>query len=889
MRAADALAAYVAKRDFSKTREPPASAPKRRRKGDAPIFVVQKHDATRLHWDFRLEMNGVLASWAVTRGPSLDPADKRLAVHTEDHPMDYAGFEGAIPKGQYGGGTVMLWDGGTWEMLEGDDPVAQVEKGKLDFLLHGQRMQGRWALVRMGGRKASDKGKDNWLLIKKKDDFSRPGEGEALVRTFMTSAVTDRSMETIAREEGAAPPDPAPANKAPARKAAAKAAPARRGGAALPAFVAPQLATREPRPPAGADWLHEIKFDGYRMIGRVEGGKARLLTRSGKDWTPRFKALAAALAALPADSLMVDGEIVVQDEAGASDFGLLQQAIADKQTDAILFHLFDCLFLDGEDLRDQPLVARKDRLRALLEAADLPPDALLRYSDHIDGAGPRVWEKACGMRLEGVISKRRDGPYRSGRGRDWVKSKCIERQEFVIGGFTEPTKGGPGIGALAVGYHDAHGALAYAGKVGTGYTEAVGRSLRKALEARLRKTCPFTEGGAKTERDIRWVKPDLVAEVEYGAWTREGILRHAAFKGLREDKDARDVVLEPPAATPAGEGYAETVATEPEPDPEPEPAPAPAPKRRPAAARAAGKAEAPSFRGVRITSPERVVYPGQGLTKGEIAAYMDAVADHMLPYVADRPLGLVRCPEGRGDSCFFQRHPGMGLAKSVSGVPVTEKGKTKTHVMITDAAGLIGLAQSGVMEIHPWGARADDLAHPDVMILDLDPDPSVAFATVRAAAQEVRQRLADLGLVSFVKTTGGKGLHVVVPLPQRRNDWAEVKGFSQALARQMAADDPGAYVAVMTKAKRTGRIFIDYLRNGQGATAIAPFSTRSREGAPVAVPVTWEELPRLASGARWTVETLPARLKRLKADPWEGYFQLRQSLTRKALKAMGLG
>lgn len=884
MRAVDALADYVAKRDFSKTREPPAGKPRKRKKDDPPIFVVQKHAATRLHWDFRLEMNGVLASWAVTKGPSLDPADKRLAVHTEDHPMDYAGFEGIIPKGEYGGGTVMLWDGGTWDLLEGEDPVAQVQKGKLDFVLHGQRMCGRWALVRMGGRKASDKGKDNWLLIKKKDDAARPGEGEALVSVHMTSAVTDRSMDEIAREEREAPAVPAEKTKprpkpAPGRQRKTRAADT---AAALPAFVAPQLATREPRPPGGGAWIHEIKFDGYRMIGRLADGKASLLTRNGKDWTSRFKALADALAALPADSLMVDGEIVVLDDDGATDFGLLQEAIGDRKTDAIVFELFDCLFLDGDDLRDRPLVERKDRLRSLLEEAAQPDAPLLRYSDHIDGAGPRVWEKACSMRLEGVVSKKRDAPYRSGRGKDWIKSKCIERQEFVIGGFTEPAKGGPGIGALAVGYHDAHGALTYAGKVGTGYTEAVGKRLRAALEKKTRKTSPFTGGGAAKERDIRWVSPDLVAEIEYAAWTREGILRHAAFKGLRDDKDAREVVLEPPAETPEDVAFAETEDTAAPPDGA---APAP-PPRQP---QAKGREDPLSFRGVRITSPERVVYPSQGLTKGQLAAYMDLVAEHMMPFVANRPLGLVRCPEGRGETCFFQRHPGMGLAKPVTATPVEEKGKRRNHVMITDEAGLIGLAQSGVMEIHPWGARADDLAHPDVMILDLDPDPDLAFDTVKAAARDVRERLAALGLESFVKTTGGKGLHVVVPLLQRRNDWAEVKGFSHELAKRMAADAPDTYVAVMTKAKRKGRIYLDYLRNGHGSTAIAPYSTRAREGAPVAAPVTWQELSRLPSGARWTVETLPARLARLKSDPWEGYWDVRQSLTRKALKAVGLG
>ncbi|EKV31303.1 ATP-dependent DNA ligase [Caenispirillum salinarum AK4] len=889
VRAADALAAYVAKRDFSKTREPPAHKPKRRRKSEPPVFVVQKHAATRLHYDFRLEIGGVLVSWAVTKGPSLDPADKRLAVHTEDHPMDYAGFEGTIPKGEYGGGTVMIWDGGTWEPIKDEDPAEQVRKGRLELRLHGQRMCGDWALVRMGGRKPADKGKDNWLLIKMKDDFARPGDGAALVEEYTTSAVTDRPMNVIAEEEGE---DSTPATTKRATALARKKAPAKakkpQQSAEMPDFVKPQLATREEKAPAADGWLHEIKYDGYRLIVRVEDGRARIYTRNGKDWTDRFKTLAATLADLPCTSVMLDGEAVVLDEHGASDFGLLQEALSDKKTDAVVFEVFDCLFLDGEDLRELPLITRKERLKVLMAEADTAGGATVRYSDHIDGAGPRVWEKACSMRLEGVISKRRDRPYRSGRGTDWIKSKCVERQEFVIGGYTLPSKGGQGIGALALGYYDAHGALTYAGKVGTGYTAATSKKLRALLEPRERKTSPFT-GGTAGEKDIRFVRPDTVCEIEYAAWTREGVLRHAAFKGLREDKEARDVVLEQPAESPGEAGFVDAVEAEAEPEPEPGPEPKKAPaKGMDKAGAAKDDAAAPTFHGVKISNPDRVIYPQQGLTKRQLAEYMDFVAPRMLPFVKDRPLGLVRCPEGRGEQCFFQRHPGMGLGKSVSGTPVTEKGRTKTHVMVTDEAGLIGLVQSGVMEIHPWGARADDLEHPDVMVIDLDPHESVPFKDVRAAARDVRDRLSDLGLESFVKTTGGKGLHVVVPLPQRRNDWAEVKGFAQALARALAQEEPDRFVAVMTKAKRTGRIFIDYLRNGHGATAVAPYSSRAREGAPVAVPVTWEELSRVPSGDKWTVETLPARLKRQKADPWAGYFDVRQSLTKKAMRALGM-
>lgn len=838
---AGSLQDYERKRDFARTTEPRPARPTAGPAGQG-VFVVQKHAARRLHYDLRLELDGVLKSWAVTRGPSLDPADKRLAVHTEDHPMKYRDFEGTIPRGAYGGGTMMVWDQGTWRFTGKGDPAEAYAKGRLEFELDGTRLRGAWKLVRMGG-KAAREGKDNWLLIKSHDDAARPGDGDVLVVEETTSARSGRTMDEIG---GAAE---APAKKPAAPKKAKKTA----GSAAVPPAgdLAPQLCSLAPAPPQGEGWLHEIKFDGYRVLVRLEDGVARVLTRNGKDWTDRFAALARAVEALPTEAAVLDGEVVVLDEAGLSSFALLQQALSDDDQGAMALYAFDLLHLDGEDLRRLPLVERKQRLRALL-----PEDGgMLRYSDHIDGAGgEEVLTNACSMALEGIVSKRRDAPYTSGRGKAWVKSKCVERQEFVIGGYVPPSKKGPGIGALALGTYE-DGALTYAGKVGTGYTAKVSAELRVMLDGRVRKSSPFADLPAPEQKGMVFVRPDMVCEVEFLSWSRDGLIRQGSFQGLREDKDPRDIRRESAGKLIKGRSRA---------------VPASAPD---------------TIAGVTLSNPDKVLYPDMGLTKRGLAVFVESVGDRLLRELADRPLSLVRCPDGPGGQCFFQRHAFKGLPEGVESLEIGgAKGST---LVVRDLHGLIGLVQLGVLEFHPWGCRIDDSERPDRMIFDMDPDEGLPFAAVREAAWECRQRLLDAGLESFVKVTGGKGLHVVVPL-SRRQDWPQVKAFARAVAEGMAADAPSRYVATMTKAKRKGKVFVDFFRNDRSATAVAAWSTRARAGAPVAVPVAWEELDRLERADRFTVESLPRRLARVEADPWEDMGRVRQSLTKKAMKSVGL-
>lgn len=835
------LEEYVRRRDFTRTAEPPpAKRPSARKaKATGGVFVVQKHDARRLHFDLRLEMDGVLKSWAVTRGPSLDPADKRLAVRTEDHPLDYQTFEGTIPAGAYGGGTMMLWDRGTWAFDGDGDPAQALAHGKLAIRLEGERLRGGWTLVRMGGAAAAEK-RENWLLIKADDSTARPGDGEALVAGERTSCATGRAMEEIAA--GALAPNPA---------------------TALPDDLAPQLCTRADAPPAGAQWLHEIKFDGYRILVAVDGGAARILTRSGLDWTDRFPTIAAACAALPVRTAVLDGEAVVLDAAGLSSFALLQEAIGrfgNRRGDSgqVRAALFDLLHLDGRDLRPLPLIERKEALRGLLD--DVPEDGPLFYSDHIDGSGgPGVLRNACGMALEGIISKRRDRPYVAGRGKDWVKSKCVERQEFVIGGFTPPGPGGPGLGAVLLGVYE-DGALVYCGKVGTGFTAAAGAAVRAALEGLTAKASPFAGVGRKEAgRDAVFVRPEMVCEVEFLSWSRDGLIRQGSFQGLREDKDPRDIRREAPGTKRIKGGCP---------------------------AMPAPPADADSVAGVRLSNPDKVLYPDMGLTKRGLAEFVAEVADRLLRELADRPLSLVRCPDGSGAKCFYQRHAFKGLPEEVEEVDLGgTKGRT---LVVRGRRGLVGLVQLGVLELHPWGARIDKPERPDRLILDLDPDEGLDFARVKAAAVEVRDRLDAAGLRSFLKVTGGKGLHVVVPL-SRRQDWAEVKAFGRALAEGMAADAPDAYVASMSKAKRKGRIFIDFFRNDRGSTAIAAWSPRARPGAPVAVPIPWSDLPALAAANLFTVETLRRRLAGGGGeDPWAEMAQVSQSLTARARKAVGM-
>jgi bifunctional non-homologous end joining protein LigD len=840
------LARYQEMRDFGKTAEPSGKVSTSGLPANA--YLIQKHAATRLHYDFRLALDGVLKSWAVTKGPSLDPHERRLAVEVEDHPLDYGTFEGTIPKGQYGGGTVMLWDRGTWTPV--GDPQEGLRKGHLKFDLDGERLKGRWVLVRMGGRAAREK-KPNWLLIKERDGLERE-DGEPVTEAFTDSVTTGRAMERIASDADrvwqsnrAVEPDPVLAPRPKIVPGARK--------AKLPDFVPVELATRVKAPPTGESWLHEIKFDGYRIELRLDRGRVQFLTRRGLDWSDRFAGLVEPSLGLPAQTALIDGEVVVLDARGVSDFGALQAHLGEGKKAHLLYYAFDLLHLDGQDLSGLPLETRKDALRALL--ARLPADGPIRFSDHVVATGDEFYAEACRLALEGVISKRRDAPYRSGRGEAWLKSKCVERQEFVIGGWTPPSDGSQSVGNLLLGAY-AGDRLVYVGKVGTGFTRSSGADLRKRLEKRKSTKQPF-DRKPPDSRAARWVTPDLVAEVEFLTMTRDGILRHAAFKGLREDKEAQRVTMEPSKDAPA-------VAAKP--------------------ASGVRKGDTLVIGGVRITHPDRRLDEASGLTKEGLAEYLALVADRMLPHVVGRPLSVVRCPAGSGKACFYQKHVGRGVSAGVKSVEVPEKNGTGAYLMIDDLRGLLGLAQMGVLEIHPWGARGDDPETPDRLIFDFDPDPDLPYQHVIDGALVLRARLGDLGLESFVKTTGGKGLHVVAPI-LRKHPWPVVKEFARAVATSLAKEDP-QFIVTMTKARRVGKIFLDFFRNDRGATAVAPYSTRARPGATVATPLFWDELSPQLPPNHFNVDNLPRRLAQLKEDPWAPMLTVRQGLTAKMLAAL---
>jgi bifunctional non-homologous end joining protein LigD len=859
------LREYNRKRRFDTTPEPAGK--------EAPTggrsFVIQKHAASHLHYDFRLELDGVLKSWAVPKGPSLDPSVKRLAMHVEDHPVDYGGFEGIIPKGEYGGGTVMLWDRGTWEPI--GDADEGYRTGKLKFELHGEKLHGRWMLVRTHFGK--DKEGRQWLLFKERDKFAKSGKKADITDAATDSVASGRSMDEIAEAKdrvwdstGEVKQKAAPKKARPAKKAATR--------SKLPKRIDVELATLVKEPPAGDDWFHEIKFDGYRMICRLDHGQVDFVTRNHKDWTKRLESLAEAVGKLPAEAAILDGEVVVLRKDGTTDFQELQNAFREGAANRLVYYVFDLLHLDGQDLTDQPLERRKAKLAELLGNADKS----IRFSEHVEGNGPAFFARGCKMHLEGVISKRRDAPYRPGRGGDWLKTKCVQNDEFVIGGFTDPERSREGIGALLVGYHD-RGKLRYVGKVGTGFDDRTLRKLKTDLSALETDASPFADLKRRSAK-IHWVEPTLVAQVAFGAWTRDNRLRHASFQGLREDKSATEVTRDKPVAVAtaahrtkdSGLAARRSRARK-----------SPSPRgtkavRNTSPADDGYDAQAHEFHGVRLTSPDKILYPEQGITKLDLARYYEQVADWILPQVADRPLVLVRCPDGMGKECFYQKHPGVGTPANLRQIPIREKSKTEKYVLVDDAAGLISLAQIGALEIHAWGCRADKIEVPDRLIFDLDPDPSVDWSDVVSAARQVRKFLEDLGLESFVKTTGGKGLHLVVPI-DRRQDWDTAKAFCKGVADAVVAADPDRYTANMSKAARPGKIYLDYLRNGRGATAVVAYSTRSRPGAPVSTPLTWAELGDDIRSDTFNIGNVMDRLAKLKRDPWEGLAKLRQSLS----------
>jgi bifunctional non-homologous end joining protein LigD len=831
------LARYRAKRHFDKTPEP--SGNRRAAAGEGALqFVVQKHDARRLHYDFRLEHDGVLKSWAVPKEPSLSTKDKRLAVQTEDHPLDYGGFEGEIPEGEYGAGSVVIWDRGHWQPL--GDADEGLKDGKLDFELAGERLKGRFTLVRMADRGKRKSDKHNWLLLKRHD---RP---EAERKTSRTKARGSAGTSEVRRTSGTSKGRP-PSGTAKGRLRGNRTPPDPEGvagarRAALPKKPSPQLATPVTRPPDGAGWIFEPKLDGYRVLCRIDAGDVTVLTRRGNDWTQEFAAIATAAKELPCRSALIDGEAVVFDAHGVTSFQRLQNALKGDSSQIVLV-AFDLLHLDGWDLTRAPLLERKRLLEQLLEE----PPAAIRYGEHVTENGAKFFAAACKLGLEGIIAKRAADPYRDERTRSWLKVKCLRREEFVIVGFTDPAGSRTAFGALLVATRsDSTAPLRYAGKVGTGFDERTLRALHARLQPLERRTPPVERTSASgLGRGVHWVEPELVAEIAYTEWTGDGRLRHPIYVGVREDKTAAEVVRERPE-TPAAEAA---------------PAPAAAPKTQ---AR------------VRLTHPDKVLFPDPGITKRQLADYWEQVAEFALPLLRGRPLTLRRCPEGYEGQCFWQKHIGVGVPAAVPRVAITEG--EDPYAAIEDVASLQALVQIGVLELHVWGSRAAHLDQADMLVFDLDPAPDVPWREVAAAGIDVKERLEALGLRAFAKLTGGKGLHVVVPVKPGPT-WPAVKKFTHSFVNEMVRDEPKRFVASMSKTKRVGKIFIDYLRNDAEATAIGAYSPRARAGAPIALPIEWDELqPDAAEAPRFGLLEVPRLIRRRKRDPWAELDAARRSL-----------
>ena len=900
------LARYQSMRDFNITAEPSGKEKSSAKSSEQQLpFVIQKHAASHLHYDFRLGWNGVLKSWAVAKGPSYVTADKRLAVQVEDHPMEYGGFEGIIPKGQYGGGTVMLWDHGTWEPQPGHTDVdAGLRDGSLKFILHGTKLKGKWALIRMkGGKYGSDNkpgAKPNWLLIKEHDPFERTDKDPAITEEAPNSVVTGRSTEQIAASEDhvwnskdtANPkgkawhrqdtkPDKPKAQgsklKAPLQPPSVRASPnlTQAPKEPLPTFIPPQLATQATTAPTAEGWLHELKLDGYRIQARKDGPKVELLTRTGLDWTHRMKTIAAQVSTLPAKSCVLDGEVVVLAENGTTSFADLQAAFQEGVKKPLTYFVFDLLHLNGHNLRNLPLLERKTILANLLANA---PE-YVHLSEHIQSNGEVIFRKACEMHAEGIISKRADARYVSGRTTSWIKLKCIHEQEFVIGGFTLPAKGHAGIhgiGALLLGYYDSSGNLIYAGRTGTGFTQKTHPIIRSQLDKLRQTTNPFYKPPAEARNGVIPVIPTLVAQVNFATWTADNLVRQASFKGLREDKPATEVRREDPSPKPR----AAKQATHHEPAPI---AAARTTKQSPINNKQPTTSNHPP---VRLTHPEKILDPESQLTKQQLADYYWTIAPHMLPQIAGRPLSLVRCPEGSAHPCFFQKHVTATLPPGIESVPVPDKktGKIEPYITLSTPEALAGLAQMGVLEVHPWGSRNEDLEHPDRIIIDLDPDPTIPWRTLADSAAEIRKLLKKLGLESFLKSTGGKGLHVVAPI-EPQHDWATVKQFAHALVLQLEKSNPKLYLTKMSKAARTGKIYLDYLRNEREATAVAAFSPRARAGAPVSLPLNWADL-KLEDRPLFHVADFDTWKSRLTRDPWKQLPLTKQSLTAETLASL---
>ena len=897
-----ALQRYREKRNFEITPEPRGRvAP---RAGKALSFVIQKHAASHLHYDFRLELNGVLLSWAVPKGPSLDPADKRLAMHVEDHPLEYGSFEGIIPAKQYGGGTVMLWDRGTW--IPKGDPDAGYAKGHLKFELDGKKLKGGWTLIKTHGSKYGGKSGDKaWLLIKESDSFARHGAAARIVDDAPESVLSGRSIEDIAEQRErvwhsnksvaanvrAGAVSKTKPSSAAARTRKGKTSPSAIVGARvakLPAMLSPMLATLVDAIPTGDDWLHEIKYDGYRMLCRIDKSKVAVFSRNGKEWTGALGGIADAVGELGLESAWLDGEVTVVDDRGQTSFQALQNALSDPAGQRLVYFVFDVLYFDGYDLQGVALGERKSLLRKLI-----PETAkTVRFSADVRGSGAEFFKQACALGLEGAVSKRADSTYRGGaRTRAWLKVKCGKRQEMVIAGFTDPQGSRSGLGALLLGVYEPGGALRYSGKVGTGFNDRILASLRSKLDLLVQPSSSFVNPPRGYEaKGVHWVKPQLVAEIAFTEWTQDGTLRHPSFQGLREDKKAKDVVRETPVHEP--EMKTAKLATKPAKAAASrgkavsKPAPLPRAKATVRATDPKGSATSDTVAGVKLSHPDKLLYPESKLAKQDLARYYESVGEWILPHLRGRPLSLVRCPDGWSGECFYQKHAPKTINPAVERVLVPEGQGNATYMAANSVSALVALVQWGVLELHPWGARTPRLDRPDRLIFDFDPDDGVAWNEIVPAVGVLRTLLGDLGLSGFLKTTGGKGLHVVVPI-RATLDWDEAKGFTKAIADLMVRTFPDRFIAVMSKSRRKGKIFIDYLRNAEGATAIAPYSLRARKNAPVATPIAWDELTEDVRFDHFNLRTVPQRLSELKSDPWADFLDLRQSVSKSMFKRVG--
>lgn len=798
------LSEYQRKRNFKVTSEPSPSSPARR-PASALTFVVQKHAARNLHYDFRLELDGVLKSWAVPKGPSLDPSHKRLAVHVEDHPLSYGAFEGSIPAGQYGAGDVIVWDRGIWQPH--DDPHKAYAAGKLKFTLVGEKLAGDWALVRTRLKGSGDK--EQWLLIKENDQQARPISDYDIVQAQPTSVLSNARVGQ-------------PKTRQPT----------------LPDQMAPQLATLVDRAPAG-DWHYEIKFDGYRILARVRDGHVHLFTRNGHDWSDRLPRQVKALAALKLKDCWLDGEVVSLNRDGLPDFQGLQQAFDSGRSQDLVYYLFDAPFLHGQDQRSVALQERRAALKAALAGNQSP---LLRFSEAFAADHHDILHSACSLGLEGVIGKRAGSPYSSTRSADWIKLKCRRRQEFVIVGYTRPQGSRSGFGALLLAVH-ADRALVYAGRVGTGFDQATLQTLYKKMQPLARQSSPLANPvTAAQARGVHWIRPQLVAEVQFAEWTREGLVRQAAFVGLRSDKPQEQIVHEPPLAQSR-------------------------------------------VSQIRITHPERIIDPTSGTQKAQLARFYEDISEWLLPHLRHRPVALLRAPEGVDGEQFFQKHSERLAIPLITQLDQALDPGHARLMEIHNLAALIGAVQMGAIELHTWGATVDKIDTPDLFVLDLDPDPALPWKSMLEAAQLVLSVLDELGLTAYIKTSGGKGLHLIVPLA-RRYGWDAVKAFAKAIALFMTQQLPERFTATSGPKNRIGKIFIDYLRNGRGASTVAAYSVRARPGLPVSVPISRDELDSLRSAQQWNVTNLQARLNSLKADPWAGYAN-RQRLSKKMWQKLG--